>query len=477
MNLIELDHVTKAFSNGLFNKQTVLRDITLSIRPGDFVVLRGANGAGKSTLLKIILGLLQPDTGDAQLFGMDPSQSTAKLGLGSVFQEVTPPSSLKVKELLALIASYYPDAKCPHEILDLVELTHKANAYPQDLSGGEKQRLYFAIALVGNPRLLILDEPTKNLDIEGQVSFWQQIEACYQAGVTILMVTHIQSEQNKLQTLATHIITLSDGQLATDKAPEPQSIPPLAQTENIHSPVQHSKPLYQLLLTQLWSESLQLFRTPVYLLGVFILFGLALPIAQFVGILGMVFSSALALLIFSVAISGKRLAIDRTEGWLKLLRVTPLPSGIYVLGKMLITLSVSAVALGSVFTLSAFKLSLFSSVGQALVLAISLLIGSIPFILLGFALGYLIAPKSLDAIVGLLVPIAIFSSGFPGLTVPDYVQDAISLSPFFHYKEVIQLAAGLGQTQYLWLHILWLGLYAFAIGYLANLAYKQDKIA
>lgn len=475
MNLIELNHVTKAFPNGLFNKQTVLRDISLTVRSGNFVVLRGANGAGKSTLLKIILGLLEPDTGDVKLFDMAPSQPAAKLSLGTIFQEVTPPSSLKVKELLALIASYYPDAKRPHEILDLVELTHKANAYPQDLSGGEKQRLYFAIALVGNPQLLILDEPTKNLDIEGQTAFWQQLEACYKTGVTILMVTHIQSEQDKLQTLATHIITLSNGHLATDKETKTQSIP-LAHTENIDSPVQPLKPLYQLLIPQLWSEFLQLFRTPIYLLGVFILFGLALPIAQFAGILGMVFSSALALLIFSVAISGKRLAIDRTEGWLKLLRVTPLPSGIYVLGKLLTTLSISAVALGTVFTLSVLKLSLFNSVGQGLVLVTSLLIGSIPFILLGFALGYLIAPKSLDAIVGLLVPIAIFSSGFPGLTVPDYVQDAISLSLFFHYKEVIQVAAGLGQTQYLWLHILWLGLYALAIGYLANFAYKQDKI-
>ena len=475
MNLIDINHVTKAFSSGFFEKQTVLQDINFTVQSGDFVVLRGANGAGKSTLLKIILGLLEPDSGDVKLFGMEPSQPAARLSLGTIFQEITPPSSLKVNELLALIASYYPDAKHPDEIMGLVELAHKANAYPKDLSGGEKQRLYFAIVLIGNPRLLILDEPTKNLDIEGQTAFWQQLETCYQAGVTILMVTHIQSDQDKLQSLATHIVTLEDGQLALDKALEPIATP--AQVETIDSPVKQPKKLYQLLIPQLWSELLQLLRTPVYLLGVLILFGLALPITKFVGMLGMVFSSALALLIFSVAISGKRLAIDRTEGWLKLLRVTPLPAGIYVLSKLLITLLVSAVALGAVFGISAFKFSLFDSIGQALVLVISLLIGSIPFILLGFALGYLIAPKSLDAIVGLLVPVAIFSSGFPGLTFPDYVQDVISLSPFFHYKEVIQLAAGLGQTDYLELHLLWLGLYAFVTGYLANFAYKQDKIA
>lgn len=154
---------------------------------------------------------------NVRLFGASPSSPESKLQLGTVFQEVTPPSSLKVRELIELVRSYYPNSISTEEVLETVGLVDKKNAFPSDLAGGQKQRLYFAIALVGNPKLLILDEPTKNLDAEGQEAFWHQVDCCRQNGVTILMVTHIKSDQEKLKDLATKIITLADGKLTYDR--------------------------------------------------------------------------------------------------------------------------------------------------------------------------------------------------------------------------------------------------------------------
>ena len=271
------------------------------MRQGDFVVLGGANGAGKSTLIKIILGLQDPDSGSVQLFGASPHSPQSKLQIGTVFQEVTPPNSLKVKELIDLIRSYYPNPLSTKEVLETVGLTDKQNAFPTDLAGGQKQRLYFAIALVGNPNLLILDEPTKNLDADGQKVFWSQVERCKNDGVTILMVTNIQSEQEKLQSLATHIITLAGGKLIFDKQPAQAAL-----TENQPStPFSYqSANLLQVLINQVWAEILQLVRTPSYLAGVFLFSGLAaiLPFGKDMGQLqqGLIFFSAISLLIFSV---------------------------------------------------------------------------------------------------------------------------------------------------------------------------------
>jgi ABC-2 type transport system ATP-binding protein len=139
--------------------------------------------------------------------------------------------------------------------------------------------LYFAIALVGNPKLLILDEPTKNLDVEGQEAFWHQVKQCKRNGVTILMVTHIKSEQDTLQDLATHIITLQNGKLTYDQQPEEsQDVLP---TQNSSFNYQAANPL-KVLLSQTWAEILQLLRTPSYLAGVFIFSGLAalLPLGE-----------------------------------------------------------------------------------------------------------------------------------------------------------------------------------------------------
>ncbi|MDB9529591.1 ABC transporter ATP-binding protein/permease [Oscillatoria sp. CS-180] len=476
MNLIEVKQVSKSFPEGMFGKRTILNDVDLTVRQGDFVVLRGANGAGKSTLIKIILGLQEPDSGSVELFGRSPKTPESKLRVGTIFQEVTPPNSLKVKELINLIRSYYPDPKPTQEILRTVGLEDKQNAFPSDLSGGQKQRLYFAIALVGNPQLLILDEPTRNLDDEGQKTFWEQVQRCQKDGVTILMVTHIKAEQSVLQNSATHILTLADGKLSYDKRPnlasanQPTCVPVTTKQAN---PV-------GVLFMQTKAEILQLIRTPIYLVGVLLFSGMAslFPADDSHTLkLLLVLFGAISLLMFSVDRLGKRIAIERVEGWLKLLKVTPLQPSLYLVAKLFMTMVVLMTSLATIFGIGIYKFGIVQSVAEWSLLSSSLLLGIIPFAMAGIALGYIVPPKALDAITGLLIPVALISSGLFADQMPTSLNDVIVLLPFVHYKGLIEFAAGIANDHQLMLHILWLAFYSVLGGLIAKQAYQRDALA
>lgn len=477
MNLINIQQVTKSFSEGMFGKRTVLDGIDLTVRQGDFIVLRGANGAGKSTLIKIILGLQEPDSGTVELFGRSPKTSESKLHVGTIFQEVTPPNSLKVKELVNLIRSYYPDPKPTKDILKAVGLEDKQNAFPSDLSGGQKQRLYFAIALVGNPQLLILDEPTKNLDDEGQKTFWEQVQQCQKDGVTILMVTHIKAEQSVLQNSATHIVTLAEGKLFYDKQPAPSSgavtpaVAPLTAKEANPAKV---------LFMQTKAEILQLLRTPLYLVGILVFSSMASLFpsddSQNLKIL-LVSFGAISLLMFAVERLSKRIAIERVEGWLKLLKVTPLQPSLYLIAKLLMTLLVLMGSLATIFGIGIYKFGITQSIAEWSLLSSSLLLGIIPFAMIGIALGYMVSPKALDAITGLLIPVALAFSGLFAQQMPGFLNDVIVLSPFFHYKGLIAFTSGSDNDHRLILHITWLVFYCFLGGLIAKQAYQRDVLA
>lgn len=112
-----------------------------------------------------------------------------------------------------------------------------------------------------------------------------------------------------------------------------------------------------------------------------------------------------------------------------------------------------------------------------LTLSVGLLLGSIPFAIVGIALGYVVPPKALDSIAGLLLPLGVFSCGLIPIQEPSYIQDLIVVSPFFHYRETIQFTAGMDYDNQLWLHILWLSAYAVVAGLIARFAYQRDSIA
>ena len=122
MNLITFDRVSKTFGKGFQHKTTILENISFSIQPGEFVILRGENGAGKSTILNLALGLLKPSSGEVKLMGRSPQDSNSKLKVGVVLQDTQVPPNAKVTELIKLWRSYYPNTLSTEEILSKVNL-------------------------------------------------------------------------------------------------------------------------------------------------------------------------------------------------------------------------------------------------------------------------------------------------------------------------------------------------------------------
>ncbi len=474
MNLIELEKISKSFRDGSTSKK-VLEEVSLTVKQGEFVVLQGANGSGKTTLINIILGLMKPKGGNVKLFGLSPLKSESKIPVGVVLQKVTVPKNLKVKELVHLLRSYYPSPLSTEEVLNAVNLDGKHDFWASKLSGGEEQRLYFALALTGNPELLIMDEPTRNLDQDGCSEFWTQVHNCVDRGKTILMVTNNQSDWKELDSLATRIITLREGRIDEDKIIEPQQVK--ANRENEAFSAVKSQNLIAMLFAQIYAEFLQLVRTPVYLIGILLFSCLVafFPPDEQIGKLGLVFFAGISLLTFAIERLGKRVAVERVEGWLKLLRVTPLPPPVYLAAKIVLSLLILATSLFLVLSLGAWRIGIEQSLGQWLIMFFSLLLGVIPFAILGLALGYLVKPKSIDSIAGLSIPLALFTCGLP-LPFPKFVQDLITYSPFYHYGQLALWSAGLENDNYIWLHLIWLVWTGLAFGFIAVWAYQRDQV-
>jgi len=486
MNAIEVHNISKSFREGFregFSEKQVLNGINLTVGCGEFVVLRGVNGAGKTTLLNIILGLLKPNSGEVKLFDRSPDLPESKNRVGVVLQKVTVPKHLKVKELINLLRSYYPNPLSNEEILSTVNLAGKHERWASELSGGEEQRLYFALALAGNPDLLILDEPTRNLDEDGFLDFWKQIRDCANQGKTILMVTNNQSDWKELDRLASRSVSICDGRidedknlgngkLKADRVQVPQEI-------NDSFTVKTTN-LTRMFLEQTRAELLQLSRVPLYLIGVLLFSCLVafFPPNEQYGKLGLIFFGGLSLLTFAIERLGKRVALERVEGWLKLLRVTPLPPAVYLAAKIAMSLLVLATSLLLVLFLGAWRMEIQAAPGQWLLLFFSLLLGVIPFAIFGLALGYLVKPRSIDTLAGLSIPLALFTCGLP-LPVPefaqDFVQDLVTLSPFYHYGQLAVWSAGLEYyDNHIGLNLLWLVWMGCASGFLAVWAYQHD---
>lgn len=480
MNLITFDRVNKTFRQGFGQKTPILKNISFRIEPGEFVILRGENGAGKSTILNLALGLLKPSSGEVKLMERSPQDSNSKLKVGVVLQDTQVPPNAKVTELIELWRSYYPDALSTEEILSKVNLKGKEHLDASSLSGGQKQRLYFALALVGNPELLILDEPTRNLDDKGYEEFWQQIKLCYQAGITILMVTNNKSDWQELASLATREITLHQH----SEAPETGQISEKAlkgdrhiEEKNLSETTFNSLPAF---IGQLRFEIQQLLRTPVFLIMTLALVAF-LPLLKLLGIRGdaaiesMV--SICGLTLFTVVIDrlGKRVAVERSEKWLKLLKVTCLPPYIHIAAKIATALLICTVSVLLAFILGHWQLEIDANFSLWTNLFLVLIVGVIPFAILGLTLGYLLNPKSADSILGLsliIIPVACGAFTFP---MPNYLQDAITLLPFYHYKESILWAAGLDYDKQISLHLLWLVWATVVFGAIALWSYRREQ--
>ena len=179
-----------------YGSVTAVAGLDLTVRRGECFGLLGPNGAGKTTTIEILEGLLHADEGDVQVLGLRWATDAAALRprLGIQLQETQLADKLTVAETLRLFRSFYPSGPTVAELLDIVELAPKRDAWVSKLSGGQKQRLSVACALAGRPDLLFLDEPTTGLDPQSRRQLWEVLERFREAGGTILITTHYMDE-------------------------------------------------------------------------------------------------------------------------------------------------------------------------------------------------------------------------------------------------------------------------------------------
>jgi len=213
MMALEAQQVCKTYPNGL----EALKGLDLQVEEGDFYALLGPNGAGKSTLISIICSLLNKSSGQIRVFGhdLDRNLNDAKQCLGLVPQEFNFNIFEPVLEVLVNQAGYYGIARRQafhkaHELLEALGLGAKKTVMARELSGGMKRRLMIARALMHNPKLLLLDEPTAGVDIEIRQSMWHYIRALNETGTTIILTTHYLEEAEQL---CRHIGIIAEGKV------------------------------------------------------------------------------------------------------------------------------------------------------------------------------------------------------------------------------------------------------------------------
>jgi ABC-2 type transport system ATP-binding protein len=183
-----------------FGATEVLHGIDFDVRHGEVFCLLGPNGAGKTTTLEILEGFTAQTDGHVSVLGMNPAAQPARLRerAGMVLQECGFPRQARVAELIDLWRSYYPNPRPLGDLLEVVELTEVRNAQVRKLSGGQRRRLDFALALAGDPDLVFLDEPTTGFDPEARRRCWAAIENLRRLGKTVLLTTHYLDEAEQL---------------------------------------------------------------------------------------------------------------------------------------------------------------------------------------------------------------------------------------------------------------------------------------
>ena len=187
--------------------------IDMRLEKGEIAALLGPNGAGKTTTLDIILGLGKPDRGSVSVFGMSPASAVGRGLVSAVLQSGGLLKDLTVAETLRLTASLFPSSVPVREVLQRSGITEIADRSVGNCSGGQQQRLRFALALLPNPELLVLDEPTAGMDVEGRRDFWSAIRKDAELGRTILFATHYLEEADAY---ADRVVLLRQGKVVAD---------------------------------------------------------------------------------------------------------------------------------------------------------------------------------------------------------------------------------------------------------------------
>jgi ABC-2 type transport system ATP-binding protein len=206
--MLQLDGLTKTYGT-----VTAVDDLSLSVGPGEVVALLGPNGAGKSTTIDLLLGLSRPDRGSATLFGGTPRQACLDGRVGAMLQSGGLLPDVTVRDLLGLLRKLYPDALPLDEVVARTGIGELLDRKSTRLSGGQTQRVRFACAIVPDPDLLVLDEPTAAMDVETRHAFWRSMHEWTSQGRTLLFATHYLEEADQV---ADRVVVLRAGQVVAD---------------------------------------------------------------------------------------------------------------------------------------------------------------------------------------------------------------------------------------------------------------------
>lgn len=196
-----------------YGDTVALDGVDLTIEPGSLTGLLGPNGAGKSTLVNLVSGLRRADSGTVRLFGGDPRDAARRIGLGSTPQQTGLPETLRVGEVLRFVSGHFPDPVPAGELLERFGLAGLERRQTGGLSGGQKRRLAVALAFCGRPRLVLLDEPTTGLDVEGRRVLWDVVREFHAGGGTVLLTTHYLDE---VESLAERVVVIAEGKIRAD---------------------------------------------------------------------------------------------------------------------------------------------------------------------------------------------------------------------------------------------------------------------
>jgi ABC-2 type transport system ATP-binding protein len=210
--MIELRNIHKRFG-----QQVVLDGVDFVVREGETVALLGPNVAGLTTEVELLLALAHSDAGVVRLFGGPPADAVAAGRVGAMLQDAGLPQGAKVAELIGLVRNLYPDPLSAADALRLADLEQLAGRRVERLSGGQRQRVRLALALAGNPELLILDEPTAALDVDARRTFWDRVRVYVAGGRTVLFATHRLEEADAV---ADRVVVIAGGRLLADGTPD-----------------------------------------------------------------------------------------------------------------------------------------------------------------------------------------------------------------------------------------------------------------
>jgi ABC-2 type transport system ATP-binding protein len=202
-----------------YGERVAVSDLSLDVEVGELMAVVGPNGAGKTTTIEMIEGYRRPDRGQIRVFQWDPAREPGPVRplVGLMLQEGGIYPTIKVKEVVRLFASYFHNPEPAAALLERVGLLDRADRRFRQLSGGEKQRLSLALALVGRPRLLFLDEPTAGMDPRARLLTWEIVKEQQAQGVTVVMATHSMEEAERL---ADRVAIIKGGALIACDSPE-----------------------------------------------------------------------------------------------------------------------------------------------------------------------------------------------------------------------------------------------------------------